>query len=137
MAPSTNSPDIASLGFEPGQVVQEFGWDDDVDEGLRSAIEAHVGSELEDEDYGSVADAVIAWCRADDDDLTDLLVDAQTVLKPGGLVWLLTPKAGRPGHIVQGDVVEAATPAGLHATSTFPIATEWSATKLVARGRAR
>ena len=27
------------LGFKPGQVVQEFGFDDDVDEGLRQVLD--------------------------------------------------------------------------------------------------
>ncbi|TQL64213.1 DUF3052 domain-containing protein [Rarobacter faecitabidus] len=134
MAPSTDSIDIAPLGLEPGQIVQEFGWDEDVDDDLRLAIEALIGSELVDEDYGAVTDAVIAWFRDEDEDLTDLLVDVQTVLKSGGLVWLLTPKTGRAGHVAQGDIVEAATTAGLHATKTLAIAPEWSAAKLVSRG---
>ena len=39
------------LGFRPGQVVQEFGYDDDVDEALRVAVEDLTGNELADE-YG-------------------------------------------------------------------------------------
>ncbi len=138
VVPSSSSFDVASLGFTPGQIVQEYGWDDDVDDALRIAIEKIVGSELVDEDYGAVSDGVIAWCRDDEeDDLTDLLVDLQTVLTPGGLIWLFTPKTGRPGHIPQGDIVEAAATAGLHATSTYPVADAWSATKLVSSGRSR
>ena len=66
----------ARLGFEPGQVVQEIGYDDDVDQELREGIEELIGQELVDEDYDDVADAVLLWFRDDDGDLTDALVDA-------------------------------------------------------------
>jgi len=126
--------------FESGQVVQEFGWDEDTDEDLRSAVQEATGNELVDEYYDDVADAAIVWWRADDGDVTDLtdqLVDAQTVLDDGAHVWLLTPKPGRPGHVAPSDVAEAATTAGLHATSTLSVAPDWSATKLDTSGRGR
>lgn len=125
------------LGFTSGQVVQEFGYDDDVDESLRADLEGIVGSELVDEDYDDVTDGVLIWFRDGEDDLTDVLVDAQTVLDDGGLIWVLTPKPGRTGHVGHGDIQEAATTAGLHATSTFAIAPDWSATRLGTRGRGR
>ncbi|MDQ4025149.1 MAG: DUF3052 domain-containing protein [Actinomycetota bacterium] len=125
----------ARLGFEPGQVVQEFGWGDDVDDDLRQDIEAIVGGELVDEDYDDVTDGVIVWWRESDGDLTDMLVDAQTVLDNGGIIWLLTRKPGRAGHVGHNVIQEAATTAGLHATSTFAIASDWSATRLAGRGR--
>ena len=31
------------LGIEPGMVVQEIGWDEDVDDDLRAAIEEQIG----------------------------------------------------------------------------------------------
>ena len=68
-----------SLGFAPGQIVQEFYVDDDADQGLRSLIEEETGSELVDPDYGDVVDGAVVWWRADDaeeEDLADLLVDA-------------------------------------------------------------
>lgn len=125
------------LGFKPGQVVQEFGWGDDVDDDLRAELESIVGSELVDEEYDDVTDGVIVWWRSDDGDLTDMLVDAQTVLDDGGLIWLLTRKPGRDGHVGHDEIQEAATTAGLHATSTFAVASDWSATKLANRGRGR
>ena len=87
---------VTKLGFAPGLVVQEIGYDSDVDDELRFAIEDLIGTELEDEDYGDVADAVLVWFRQDDDDLIDTLVDALTNLADAGFVVLLTPKAGRP-----------------------------------------
>ena len=131
------SQGASRLGFSSGQVVQEFGWSDDVDETLRAALEATIGTELVDEDYDDVTDGVVLWWREDDGDLTDALVDVQTVLDDGGLIWVLTLKAGRPGHVNHGDIEEAATTAGLHATSTLSIAPDWSATKLGNRGRGR
>jgi hypothetical protein len=125
----------ARFGFTTGQVVQEFGWDDDVDEPLRTALEAALGGELVDEDYDDVTDAVLVWWRDDDGDLTDMLVDAQTALEDGGKVWLLTRKPGRDGHVGHDEIQEAATTAGLHATSTFAAGDDWSATRLANRGR--
>jgi len=75
---------VAKLGFAAGQVVQEFGYDEDVDDDFRLAIEELCGSELEEEDYGDVADAVVLWWREDDGDLIDALVDGLTNLAEGG-----------------------------------------------------
>src|SRR5689334_17940794 len=77
------------LGFRAGQAVQEFGYDDDVDEGLRSAVQELTGTELADEDAQDVVDAAIFWWREDDGDLVDALVDALTNLADGGVIWLL------------------------------------------------
>lgn len=120
------------LGFQPGQVVQEMGWDEDTDDELRAAIEDLTGTELVDEDYGDVVDAVLLWWRDGDGDLVDALVDAQTDLAAGGAIWLLTPKVGREGHVEPSDVSDAAPTAGLATTTTIPVAADWSATKLVA-----
>ncbi|MFC8599059.1 MULTISPECIES: DUF3052 domain-containing protein [unclassified Isoptericola] len=136
MGKQAESP-VARFGFAAGQVVQEYGWGDDVDDALRTAVEEVIGSELVDEDYDDVTDGVILWWRDDDGDLTDMLVDVLTVLDDGGLVWLLTPKPGRDGHVGHDEIQEAATTAGLHATSTFAVASDWSATKLANRGRGR
>jgi len=130
-------PPVNRFGFESGQVVQEFGWDDDVDDALRLAIEDVTGEELADEDYGDVADSVIIWWRSDDGDLTDMLVDALNMLDDGGAVWLLTRKAGRDGHVPHNEIEDAATTAGLHAMMTFAAGDDWSATKLGNRGRGR
>ena len=137
MATTADPHAAAALGFSSGDVVQEFGWGDDVDDALRLAIEALVDGELVDEDYDDVTDGVVVWWRDGDGDLTDLLVDVQTVLEDGGLIWLFTPKPGREGTVAHNEIQEAATTAGLHATSTFSVAPEWSATKLVAAGRGR
>jgi hypothetical protein len=125
------------LGFSKGQVVQEFGYGEDVALDLREGIEEIIGGELVDEEYDDVTDGVILWWREDDGDLTDALVDARTVLDDGGLIWILTPKPGRDGHVDHGEIEEAATTAGLHATRTMTIAREWSATRLGTRSRGR
>ena len=57
------------LGLEEGQTVQEIGYDDDVDEALRTGIEAVIASELVDEDFDEVVDVVLMWWREDDGDL--------------------------------------------------------------------
>jgi hypothetical protein len=118
-------------------VVQELGYDDDCDEALRSAITAVTGAELVDEDYDDVVDAVVLWWRDDDGDLVDALVDSLISLGDGGVVWLLTPKAGRDGHVEPGDIGDAAPTAGLHQTSSISAARDWSGTRLVTRKSGR
>ena len=128
------------LGVTQGQVVQEFGYDSDCDEGLRVQIEDAAGSQLEDESFGDVVDVALIWWREDDgdtQDLADLLTDALTTLEDGGLIWVLAPKAGRDGHVLPAEIDEAATTAGLHATSTIAAAPAWSAFRLTSRGRGR
>jgi Protein of unknown function (DUF3052) len=120
------------LGLKPEMVVQELGWDEDVDEDLRAAIEELTGSALVDDEHGDVVDGVLLWWREDDGDLVDGLVDALTDLADGGVIWLLTPKVGREGHVDPADVADAAPTAGLATTSSLAIGSDWSATKLVA-----
>ena len=120
------------LGIKPGHVVQEIGYDDDVDESLRDSVEALEGTELVDEDYDDVVDGVLLWWREDDGDLVDALVDALTPLADGGYIVLLTPKTGREGHVEPSEIGEAAPTAGLSQTSTFSAGRNWSATRLVA-----
>jgi hypothetical protein len=119
------------LGIKPSQVVQEIGYDYDCDEELRSSIETVTGSELVDEDYDDVVDVVLMWWRDDDGDLFDALSDALTTLADGGHIWLLTPKAGREGHVEPSDIGEAAQTAGMSQTSSVSAAREWSGTRLV------
>ena len=113
-------------------VVQELGWDEDADEGLRMEIEDRLEADLVDEDYGNVVDCVLLWWREDDGDLVDALVDALTDLVGGGVIWLLTPKVGRPGAVDAADVAEAAPVAGLSTTTTSSVSKDWMATQLVA-----
>ena len=94
----------ARLGIKPGMVVQELGWDEDADEDLRASIVDISGGEMLDEDTDEVADVVILWWREDDGDLVDALVDAISSLADDGVVWLLVPKSGRPGHVERGGV---------------------------------
>lgn len=121
------------LGIRAGQVVQELGYDDDCDNALRAAVEELAGSPLVDDDYDEVVDAVLLWWRDGDGDLVDALVDALVSLGDGGVVWVLTPKAGRPGHVEPSEIGDAAPTAGLHQTSSISAAADWSGTRLVTR----
>ncbi len=127
----------ARLGIKPGMVVQELGWDEDADEDLRDAIEEASGSEMVDEDTDEVADVVVLWWREDDGDLFDALTDALTSLADEGVVWLLVPKTGRPGHVEPGDVTEVAPTAGLQQTSSISAGKDWSGIRLVTPKAAR
>ena len=127
--------DAGRLGFRPDTVIQELGWDEDVDDELRTAIETQCGNALVDGDVGDVVDGVILWWRDGDGDLVDALVDSLQDLAEGGSVWLLTPKVGRDGYVSGADIAEAAPVAGLSTTTTSSASGEWSATKLTAHRR--
>ena len=120
------------LGFKSGMVVQELGWDEDVDDSLRIQIEDAIDADMVDGDYGNVVDSVVLWWRDDDGDLVDALVDSLTDLVGGGVIWLLTPKVGRPNAVDAADVAEAAPVAGLATTTTASVSKDWTATRLVA-----
>jgi hypothetical protein len=128
---------VGRLGLQSGQVVQELGWDEEVDDDVRAAIEDAIDGDLLDEDADEVADVVLLWWREGEGDLVDDLVDALTNLAEGGAVVLLTPKAGRVGHVPPSDVAESSLAAGLHNTSTISAGRDWTATRLVAPKSAR
>ncbi|WP_103535900.1 DUF3052 domain-containing protein [Streptomyces sp. SM11] len=121
----------ARLGFEPGQVVQEIGYDEDVELELREGIEATTGQELVDEEYDDVADVVLLWFRDEDGDLTDALVDAIGLIEDGGTVWLMTPKTGRDGYVEPSEINEAAQTAGLAQTKSISAGKDWTGSRLV------
>ncbi|ARH91038.1 MULTISPECIES: DUF3052 domain-containing protein [Streptomyces] len=121
----------ARLGFEPGQVVQEIGYDDDVDQDLREGIETVTGQDLVDEDYDDVCDVVLLWFRDEDGDLTDALVDAIGLVDEGGHILLLTPKTGRDGYVEPSDINEAAQTAGLSQTKSINAGKDWAGSRLV------
>ncbi|MEU5564754.1 MULTISPECIES: DUF3052 domain-containing protein [Micromonospora] len=124
------------FGIEPGMVVMEMGYDDDVDHDLREALTDRSG-DLVDEDTDEVVDAVLVWYRDGDGDLFELLVDALGPLADNGVVWLLTPKAGREGHVEPSEIAESAPTAGLQQTSTVNAGRDWSAARLVLRRGAK
>lgn len=119
--------------LKEGQIVQELGYDDDVDLDLRDAIEDAIDADLEDEESQEIMDAVVVWFRKDDGDLVDYLQDALASLVAGGPVWVLTPKPGRPGHVQPAEVVEAADLAGLRAMNAVSLTADWSGTRLASR----
>jgi hypothetical protein len=131
---SGETPGIAErMGFVPGMVVQEIGWDSDADDGFRTAIEEVTGEEIVDEDSDEIVDVVVLWYREDDGDLVDVLVDAIAPLADNGFIWLLTPKRGRDGYVEPSDIAEAAPTAGLSQTSLATVGGAWAAARLVAR----
>ncbi|ATG51899.1 hypothetical protein CFK38_10500 [Brachybacterium vulturis] len=137
MSPSSDAPSSSSLSealnFTTGQIVQEIGYDDDVDLDLRDAIEDLIGDELEDEDTQEIVDAVVLWWREGDGDLTDAMVDTLRNIDAGAPVWVLTPKAGRDGHVMPGEIQESAGVAGLRVMSSMSLAPDWTGTRLASR----
>jgi len=118
------------LGLRAGDVVGEIGYDEDVDDDFREAIEKIIEADLLDEDADDVLDAVILWWRENDGDLTDALVDAITLLADTGVIWLLTPKTGRVGYVEPSDIAEATKTAGLAQTTTVQGGLLWMTAKL-------
>jgi hypothetical protein len=120
------------LGLKTGMVVRELGWDEDVDDKLRAEIEDTIDADMVDGDYGNVVDSVILWWRDNDGDLVDALMDSLSDLVAGGVIWLLTPKVGRPNVVDPADIAEAAPVAGLATTTSVAVSQDWAATRLVA-----
>ncbi|MGI8695831.1 MAG: DUF3052 domain-containing protein [Mycobacteriales bacterium] len=121
------------LGIQSGMIVGEIGYDgEDADEDLRDAVVERCGSDLVDEDSDEVVDVVLIWWRDGDGDLVDALVDAIGPLADNGVVWLLTPKVGRDGHVEPWEISESGPTAGLSQTSTFSAGRDWSGACLVA-----
>jgi hypothetical protein len=118
------------LGLSSGLVVQELGWDEDVDDDVRIMVEDAIGGELIEEAMEAV-DLVLLWWRDGDGDLVDSLVDSLTDLTNAGYIWLMTPKVGRGGYVDAADLAEAAVTAGLALTNSLPVSSDWTATKLV------
>lgn len=118
------------FGLLPGMVVQEIGWDADVDDDVRVMVEDAIDGELVEEAMEPV-DLVLLWWREDDGDLVDGLVDALPDLTDTGYIWLMTPKVGRDGYVDAADLAEAAITGGLALTTTVSVSSDWAATKLV------
>jgi len=111
-------------------VVEEVGWDEDVDATLRDDIMDIIDADMVEEALEGV-DAVVMWWRDDDGDVADGLVEAMTDLAPTGYIWLMTPKVGRAGFIEASDLAEGAVTAGLALTGSANVSAEWQATKVV------
>jgi hypothetical protein len=121
------------MGLAKDDLVLEVGHDGDCDSILRDQIRAITGTDFLEGETSEVVDAVILWWRDGDGDLVDELMDALTYLSDTGSIWVMTPKAGRSGHVEPSDIQDAAPLAGLSQTSTFALAKDWTATRLVAR----
>ncbi len=118
------------MGLSAGQIVQELGWDTDVDEGVRTGVMDAIEGELVEE-VDDAVDVVLLWWRNDDGDVVDGLVDSLTDLTPDGYIWLLTPKVGRPGAVDPADLAEGVSTAGMALTVTVSAGSDWQAHKVV------
>ncbi len=131
MVAADDAPSFArKLGIQRGQVVQEWGWDEDTDDDIRADVEDASGGELLDEDTDEVIDVVLLWWRDSDGDLVDTLMDAIGPLADEGVVWVLTPKTGRPDHVEPSEIAESATTAGLTPTTATNLG-DWIGSRLV------
>ncbi|MFT4148109.1 MAG: DUF3052 domain-containing protein [Micrococcaceae bacterium] len=124
---------VSKLGFKTNDIVQEFGYDDDVDFDFRDVLEDTIGSELLYDDDQEVVDSSILWWRENDGDLTDNIVDIMPTLSEGGRIIVLTQKPGREEYVDPADIQEAAQTTGMNASAGINIGPDWVATGLVAR----
>lgn len=132
-----NSTAIAKeLGFQHGDVVQEWMWDDDVDDSIRQSIQDETGEEIADEDWDGGPDGAIIWWRDGDDEdtLSDTIVDASTVLDDDAPFWILTPKPGREGAASSFTIRSAAKTAGMNIEQPLTISQNWIAIRLLRFG---
>jgi hypothetical protein len=121
------------MGMKKGDLILEVGRREDCDIKFRDELSAITGTQFLDGLTQEVADAVIIWWRDGDGDLVDELMDSLTYLSASGAIWVLTPKVNRDGHVEPSDIQDAAPTAGLSQTSTISVASDWTATRLVAR----
>ncbi len=129
----TNASPLERLGLAQGDLVMEIGYQDDCDQELRASIVSLTGTNLVDEKSPEVVEAVIIWFRDGDGDIADFLMDGLTYLTSEGALWLLTPKFGREGYVEASEIVDSVNAAGLSQSSSFLIAPNWSATRIVVR----
>ncbi|MSW72900.1 MAG: DUF3052 family protein [Actinobacteria bacterium] len=121
------------MGMKKGDLILEVGRREDCDIKFRDELSAITGTQFLDGLTQEVVDAVIIWWRDGDGDLVDELMDSLTYLSASGAIWVLTPKVNRDGHVEPSDIQDAAPTAGLSQTSTISVASDWTATRLVAR----
>ena len=121
---------VVAMGLKQGDLVEELGWDTDVDETLREAVMDAVDAEMVDEPIDAVG-VVLLWWREEDGDLADVLINTLPDLDEGGSVWLLTPKVGRDGYVDPADIKEATVTAGLALANAASVSEDWQAQKIV------
>ncbi|KFI55584.1 hypothetical protein BCHO_1627 [Bifidobacterium choerinum] len=133
----TASEKAEEFGFRAGDLVQEWLWDDDVDDTIRENIETLTGEELVDEEYDSAVDGAIIWWRDGDDEdgLSDTIMDAYAVLGQDGPLWVLTPKPGRDGAPGANTVQNASKTAGMNASTPLTVSSDWNGIRLRAFGK--
>ncbi len=120
------------LGIGEGSTVQELGYDTDTDDLVAEAVVVGSGEDAVDEDYDGVVDMVVLWWREDDGDLADALVDAKAPIASSGVIWLFTPKFGRPGALEPADIADAASTSGLRRTTSVTLQA-WQGVRMVSR----
>ena len=121
------------MGFAKGDLILEIGYAADCDDSLRAKIKGITETDFIQTDPTEVIDGVIIWWRDGDGDLIDELMDALTFLSETGPIWVMTPKMGRANYVEASEIQDAAPTAGLSVTSSIAVATDWTATRLVAR----
>lgn len=136
---NTTSVQASELGFMKDDIIQEWLWDDDVDESIREAICATTCQDLVDEDYDGAVDGSILWWRDGDDEdaLTDDLVDAEAALEPSAPFWIFNLKPGREGAASPVVIQNAAKNAGLTPSKPASLNNDWNAIRLIPFGAGR
>lgn len=126
------STEVNRLGFSKDNVIQEWLWGDDVDEGLRQAIYRVTNTDFVDEDDMGGVDGAIIWWRDGDnnDELTDVIMDALSNLTSNKSLWIFTPTPHQPGACSLSAIQDSARAVGMSAERPLPLNDKWNAIKL-------
>ncbi|MFI6583014.1 DUF3052 domain-containing protein [Embleya sp. NPDC050493] len=118
------------MGIVRSMVVQELGWDNDTDDEIRADVEETIGTGMVDDETDHVVDVVQLWWRLGDGDLANDLTDVVAPLSDTGVIWVLTPGTGKPGHVDPSEIAEEANAAGLASVAAVNLGA-WSGNRLV------
>ena len=125
---------LVTGGPDPRVQPRHKGPDFDTQDKLRAYAVQHGGDDaLLVDAAGAVTESAygsVLWWRDGDGDLVDTLMDAITPLADDGVIWVVTPKTGKPGHVQPAEIAESAPTAGLMQTSSANLG-DWIASRLV------
>jgi hypothetical protein len=121
---------VDKLGIKPGFAVAivEAAWP--LDQELRARALEQSGRPVAASD--EAPDVVLATVD-DTTDAVSLLAYWKSRIQPAGGIWLLTPKRGQPGYIVQDSLIDAGAEAGVVDNKVCAVSDTVSAMRFVIR----
>ncbi len=127
-------PVVDKLGLKPGAGVAVAAYGSSHEAALVADVVRAIGRPLLDD--GESADVVLL-AVADGDGVADILRAWRPRIQPSGVLWVMTPKRGRPGYIPQNQLITAGANAALVDNKICAISDTTSAMRFVIRLRDR